>query len=164
MNIGDASAGSGVSAKMIRYYEQIGLIPPAARTASGYRDYDPRDVHILRFIARARDLGFSISEISELLDLWRSTDRRSADVKALAQAKVDDMRRKIADLQVMADTLETLVGTCAGDDRPDCPILQELETADANMSPMTSRQAPGAVPVGRLAHLSGTLKQGQSTA
>ena len=164
MNIGDASAGSGVSAKMIRYYEQIGLIPPAARTASGYRNYDPRDVHILRFIARARDLGFSISEISELLDLWRSTDRRSADVKALAQAKVNDMHRKIADLQVMADTLETLVGTCAGDHRPDCPILQELETADAEMCPTTSRQKPGPVPVGRLAHLSGTLKQGQSTA
>ena len=99
-----------------------------------------------------------------MLDLWRSTDRRSADVKALAQAKVDDMRRKIADLQVMADTLETLVGTCAGDDRPDCPILQELETPDAEMCPTTSRQQPGPVPVGRLAQLSGTLKQGQSTA
>ena len=86
MNIGDASYRSGVSAKMIRYYEQIGLIPAAARTASGYRDYADADVHMLRFIARARDLGFPISEISELLDLWRNTDRRSADVKALAQA------------------------------------------------------------------------------
>ena len=128
MNIGDASALSGVSAKMIRYYERIGLIPTASRTASGYREYEPRDVHMLRFIARARDLGFSVAEITELLDLWRDKDRRSADVKALAQARVRDLRHKIAHLQDMADTLETLVRSCAGNERPDCPILHNLET------------------------------------
>ncbi|MFN4101895.1 MAG: Cu(I)-responsive transcriptional regulator [Pararhodobacter sp.] len=128
MNIGDASTLSGVSAKMIRYYEQIGLIPPAARTASGYRDYSNPDIHMLRFIARSRDLGFSISEITELLDLWRNKERRSADVKALAQARVRDLRHKIAHLQDMADTLEDLARSCAGNERPGCPILQRLET------------------------------------
>ena len=128
MNIGDASALSGVSAKMIRYYEQTGLIPLAARTASGYRNYADADVHMLRFIARSRDLGFPISEITDLLDLWRNTDRRSADVKALAQARVQDLRHKITHLADMADTLETLVRSCAGDERPDCPILHNLET------------------------------------
>lgn len=131
MNIGDASTRSGVSAKMIRYYEQIGLIPPAARTASGYRDYADPDIHMLRFIARARDLGFSISEITELLDLWRNKDRHSADVKALAQARVRDLRHKIAHLQDMADTLEDLAQSCAGNERPGCPILQRLETPSA---------------------------------
>jgi Cu(I)-responsive transcriptional regulator len=130
MNIGDASYRSGVSTKMIRYYEQIGLIPAAVRTAAGYRDYADADVHMLRFIARARDLGFSISEITELLDLWRNTDRRSADVKALAQARVQDLRQKIMHLKEMADTLEELARCCAGDDRPDCPILQSLETRE----------------------------------
>lgn len=128
MNIGDASARSGVSAKMIRYYEQTGLIPQAARTASGYRNYADADVHMLRFIARSRDLGFPISEITDLLDLWRNTDRRSADVKALAQARVQDLRHKITHLADMADTLETLVRSCAGNERPDCPILRNLET------------------------------------
>lgn len=128
MNIGDAAARSGVSAKMIRYYEQIGLIPTAARTTAGYRDYGPEDVHMLRFIARARDLGFSIAEITELLDLWRNKDRRSADVKTLAQARVPDLRHKIAHLQEIADTLEDLANACAGNERPCCPILQQLET------------------------------------
>lgn len=130
MNIGDAANRSGVSAKMIRYYEQIGLIPNASRTASGYREYEPRDVHMLRFIARARDLGFSIAEITELLDLWRDKGRRSADVKALALARVKDLRHKIAHLQDMADTLEELASVCAGNERPNCPILQRLETLD----------------------------------
>ena len=130
MNIGDAGSRSGVSAKMIRYYEQIGVIPNASRTASGYREYEPRDVHMLRFIARARDLGFSIAEITELLDLWRDKDRRSADVKALAQARVRDLRHKIAHLQDMADTLEDLANACAGNERPNCPILQRLETSE----------------------------------
>lgn len=128
MNIGVAAARSGVSAKMIRYYEQIGLVPAVTRTAAGYRNYGPRDVHMLRFIAQARDLGFSIAEIAELLDLWRDKDRRSADVKALAQARVRDLRQKIARLQDMADTLEELADACAGNERPDCPILQKLET------------------------------------
>lgn len=139
MNIGDAATRSGVSAKMIRYYEQIGLTPTVARKASGYRDYEPGDVHVLRFIARARDLGFSIAEIAELLDLWRNKDRRSADVKALAQARVRDLRHKIAYLQEMADTLEDLANTCAGNKRPGCPILQQLETTDISVGKETRR-------------------------
>ncbi|WP_330448241.1 Cu(I)-responsive transcriptional regulator [Paracoccus marcusii] len=140
MNIGDAANRSGVSAKMIRYYERIGLIPTASRTASGYREYEPRDVHMLRFIARARDLGFSVAEITELLDLWRDRDRRSADVKALAQARVRDLRHKIAHLQDMADTLEELANACAGNERPNCPILQRLETLDTDDEPLSRRR------------------------
>lgn len=140
MNIGDAASRSGVSAKMIRYYERIGLIPTASRTASGYREYEPRDVHMLRFIARARDLGFSVAEITELLDLWRDKDRRSADVKALAQARVRDLRHKIAHLQDMADTLEELANACAGNERPNCPILQRLETLDTDDEPLSRRR------------------------
>lgn len=140
MNIGDAANRSGVSAKMIRYYERIGLIPTASRTASGYREYEPRDVHMLRFIARARDLGFSVAEITELLDLWRDKDRRSADVKALAQARVRDLRHKIAHLQDMADTLEDLANACAGNERPNCPILQRLETLDTDDEPLSRRR------------------------
>ena len=140
MNIGDASYRSDVSAKMILYYEQIGLIPAAARTASGYRDYADADVHMLRFIARARDLGFPISEITELLDLWRNTDRRSADVKALAQARAQDLRQKIMHLKEMADTLEELARCCAGDDRPDCPILHSLERQTAPAHGVPTRQ------------------------
>lgn len=140
MNIGDAANRSGVSAKMIRYYERIGLIPTASRTASGYREYEPRDVHMLRFIARARDLGFSVAEITELLDLWRDKDRRSADVKALAQARVRDLRHKIAHLQDMADTLEELANACAGNERPNCPILQRLETLDTVDEPLSRRR------------------------
>lgn len=140
MNIGDAANRSGVSAKMIRYYERIGLIPTASRTASGYREYEPRDVHMLRFIACARDLGFSVAEITELLDLWRDKDRRSADVKALAQARVRDLRHKIAHLQDMADTLEELANACAGNERPNCPILQRLETLDTDDEPLSRRR------------------------
>lgn len=140
MNIGDAANRSGVSAKMIRYYERIGLIPTASRTASGYREYEPRDVHMLRFIARARDLGFSVAEITELLDLWRDKDRRSADVKALAQERVRDLRHKIAHLQDMADTLEELANACAGNERPNCPILQRLETLDTDDEPLSRRR------------------------
>lgn len=129
MKIGDAANRSGVSAKMIRYYEQIGLIPNASRSASGYREYELQEVHKLRFIARARDLGFSIAEISELLNLWGDKDRRSADVRTLVLARVRDLRGKIAHLQDMADTLEDLANACEGSDRPNCPILQQLETA-----------------------------------
>lgn len=141
MNIGDASARSGVSAKMIRYYEQIGLIPPARRTASGYRDYVEADIHMLRFIARARDLGFPVAEIKDLLDLWRDTGRRSADVKALAQARVRELRQKIAHLQEMATTLEDLARSCAGSDRPDCPILRSLEAPPRGGLSKTEDQA-----------------------
>ncbi|WP_071799367.1 Cu(I)-responsive transcriptional regulator [Natronohydrobacter thiooxidans] len=130
MNIGDAAKASGVSAKMIRYYEETGLIPPAGRTASGYRVYSSQDVHMLRFIRRARDLGFSVDGISELLGLWRDQSRQSADVKRLALAHVADLRRKIAELEDMASTLETLAHACHGNDRPDCPILSELEATN----------------------------------
>lgn len=127
MNIGQAAKASGVSAKMIRYYEQTGLIPAAARKESGYRDYADSDVHMLRFIRRARDLGFAVAEINELLSLWRDRSRQSADVKRIAAAHIDELREKIARLNQMADTLQTLIDCCAGDHRPDCPILADLE-------------------------------------
>ncbi len=127
MNIGEASKASGVSAKMIRYYEQTGLVPPAERTASGYRSYSDSDVHRLRFIRRARDLGFAVPEISDLLNLWNDSARHSADVKRLAQAHIDELQQKIDGLRQMADTLQTLINCCAGDERPDCPILANLE-------------------------------------
>lgn len=127
MNIGQASRASGVSAKMIRYYEQIGLIPRAVRRDSGYRDYSASDVHMLRFIRRARDLGFAVSEIDELLNLWRDKSRQSADVKRIAEAQIAQLRERIESLEAMAMTLGTLADCCAGDDRPDCPILADLE-------------------------------------
>lgn len=134
MNIGEAAAASGVSAKMIRYYEQAGLIPEADRSEGGYRIYGPSDVHRLRFIRRARDLGFQVAEIAELLDLWNDRSRRSADVKRLAQAHIDDLEGRIAKLRQMADTLRTLADCCAGDGRPDCPILDGLEDAPPPVS------------------------------
>lgn len=128
MNIGQASRASGVSQRMIRHYEAIGLIPKAARRDSGYRDYDERDVHTLRFIARARDLGFPIEEIGKLLALWRDRSRASAEVKQLALARVEELKRKERDLREMRRTLETLADACHGDDRPDCPIIEQLAT------------------------------------
>lgn len=127
MNIGQAAQASGVSAKMIRYYEEIGLIPVAARNVAGYRFYTQSDVHRLSFVRRARDLGFSVKEIAELLSLWSDRSRQSAEVKRIAQAHIDDLEQKIAKLRGMVDTLQTLVECCAGDDRPECPILAELE-------------------------------------
>jgi len=127
MNIGDAARASGVSAKMIRYYEETGLIPAALRTGAGYRVYSDADLHRLRFIRRARDLGFSVDGIRELLGLWNDRDRHSADVKRLALAHVDTLRHKITELEEMASTLETLARSCHGNDRPDCPILHALE-------------------------------------
>lgn len=131
MNIGEAAKVSGVSAKMIRYYEETGLIPPVACTEAGYRIYSDQDVHMLRFIRRARDLGFSVEGIRELLSLWRDCDRHSADVKRLALAHVAELRLKIRELEDMANTLETLAACCHGNDRPDCPILSELEAPSA---------------------------------
>lgn len=128
MNIGEAAKASGVSAKMIRYYEQIGLIPPAERTESGYRLYRESDVHTLRFIRRARDLGFSLEDIAELLGLWHDRSRHSSDVKALALRHVETLESKIREMQSMADTIRELAACCAGDERPDCPILADLES------------------------------------
>lgn len=127
MNIGKAADASGISAKMIRYYESIGLLPPARRTASGYRYYTDEDVHVLHFIRRARDLGFAVEDIGGLLALWRDQGRASADVKQIALGHVAVLERKIAALQGMADTLRTLAAHCHGDQRPDCPILADLD-------------------------------------
>jgi MerR family transcriptional regulator, copper efflux regulator len=129
MNIGQASRRSGVSQRMIRHYETIGLIPKAARRDSGYRDYDERDVHTLEFIGRARDLGFPIEEIGKLLALWQDRSRASSEVKALALARAAELERKVQELNGMRETLEHLAATCHGDDRPDCPILRGLEGA-----------------------------------
>jgi MerR family gold-responsive transcriptional activator of gol and ges genes len=126
MNIGDAAAASNVSAKMIRYYESIGLLPEAGRTAAGYRVYADADVHRLRFIRRARDLGFSVADIKDLLALWGDKGRRSADVKRIALSHVADLRRRIAELEEMATTLQHLAQRCAGDHRPNCPILGDF--------------------------------------
>lgn len=130
MNIGEAAKASGVSAKMIRYYEHTDLIPLAERSGSGYRIYTQADVHRLRFIRRARDLGFSVAEVGSLLDLWNDNSRHSADVKHLAQAHIAELQQKIENLQQMVDTLQTLIDCCAGDERPDCPILASLERPD----------------------------------
>ena len=127
MKIGEASAASAVSQRMIRHYEKIGLMPRAARRESGYRDYDERDVHTLRFIGRARDLGFGIDEIRQLLALWHDRGRSSADVKALALARAAELRRKARELDSMRRSLERLAAGCHGDGRPDCPILEDLE-------------------------------------
>ncbi|HZH56855.1 Cu(I)-responsive transcriptional regulator [Yanghanlia caeni] len=132
MNIGEAAKASNVSAKMIRYYEQIGLIPPAARNDAGYRHYTQADLHRLRFIRRARDLGFAVNEIRDLLNLWHDTSRRSADVKRLAEQHIAELHRRMETLRQMADTLKTLVDCCAGDERPECPILQNLEQGSEN--------------------------------
>lgn len=126
MNIGAASAQSGVSAKMIRHYESIGLLRPAARRDNRYRDYADRDVHELRFIGRARKLGSSIDEIGELLGLWRDRDRSSRSVRHVASAHLEDLEARIAEMQQMATTLRSLVDACHGDGRPDCPILDDL--------------------------------------
>lgn len=127
MKIGDAAAASGVSQRMIRHYEKIGLVPAAARRDSGYRDYGTRDIHTLRFIGRARDLGFPIEEIRTLLALWNDRSRASADVKALALARAAELERKARQLDEMRRSLEHLAERCHGDERPDCPILGDLQ-------------------------------------
>jgi Cu(I)-responsive transcriptional regulator len=127
MKIGEAAAASDISERMIRHYEKIGLMPAIARRDSGYRDYDQRDVYTLRFIGRARDLGFPIEEIRQLLALWQDRDRSSADVKALALARASELKRKAEELEQMRRSLEHLAASCHGDSRPDCPILHELE-------------------------------------
>ncbi len=128
MNIGEAARQSGVSQRMIRHYEETGLIPEPARRPSGYRDYAEADVHRLRFVRRARDLGFAMEEIRLLLALWQDRSRASVDVKTLALARADELRQKAEELEAMRRTLLALAASCHGDDRPDCPILDELES------------------------------------
>ena len=135
MNIGDTASASGVSAKMIRHYEEIGLIPRASRTDAGYRRYTDKDVHTLRFIRQARNLGFPIRQIEELLSLWRDQRRPSRKVKALAQAHVEELDARIRELEAMKRTLMELAAHCHGDERPDCPILAGL-AASAPIAPV----------------------------
>ena len=126
MNIGEAAKASGVSAKMIRYYESVGLVPAADRTTSGYRVYSATDVEMLRFIRRSRDLGFTVEKIEELLALWRDRSRHSADVKRIALEQIEGLERKILEMQSMMDSLRQLADACHGDHRPNCPILADL--------------------------------------
>ena len=128
MNIGQAAKHSGLSAKMIRYYESIGLLKPAHRSDSGYRLYSDDDLHTLAFIKRSRDLGFSLEEVGKLLTLWQDRQRASGDVKALAREHIEQLNQKIRELTGLRDTLQELVESCQGDHRPDCPILRDLES------------------------------------
>lgn len=129
MNIGQAAKATGVSAKMIRYYESIGLVPGPARTGAGYRAYGEVDLHRLRFVRRSRDLGFSVGQMTELLALWSDRSRASADVKRIALQHIGALEAKMAQLGAMAQTLRHLAETCHGDGRPDCPILDDLSHA-----------------------------------
>ncbi len=126
MNIGQAAADSGVTAKMIRYYESIGLMGPAMRSESGYRQYSETEVQTLRFIKRSRDLGFSLGRIKTLIGLWQDTSRKSGDVKKLARQHIAELNEDISKLQSIRDQLEHLADCCHGDNRPDCPILADL--------------------------------------
>lgn len=130
MNIGEAAKSSGVSAKMIRHYESVGLFPEASRTDSGYRQYTDKEVSTLRFIRQSRDLGFSLEQIRELLGLWQNRRRSSRQVRALAQAHLEELNSKLRELQEMKATLEHLVHCCHGDDRPECPIIDTLESPE----------------------------------
>ncbi|MFQ5785293.1 MAG: Cu(I)-responsive transcriptional regulator [Alphaproteobacteria bacterium] len=141
MNIGEAAARSGVSAKTIRYYESIGLIATAPRTDGGYRSYDDTDVAFLLFIRRARGLGFSVDDVTRLLALYRDKNRASADVRALALRHLDEIERKLAELRSMRNTLRHLVERCHGDERPDCPILDDLAGETTNDEPERVRTA-----------------------
>ena len=140
MNIGAAAAASGVTARMIRHYEAIGLLRPAERRANAYRDYGERDVHELRFIKRARRLGFATAEIAALLALWRDRGRPSREVRRIAERHVAELEARIAEMQAMSKTLGALVHACCGDDRPDCPILDDLAQGEGR----DWRQFPGA--------------------
>ncbi|ODU59256.1 MAG: Cu(I)-responsive transcriptional regulator [Comamonadaceae bacterium SCN 68-20] len=124
--IGEAARRAGISARMVRHYESLGLLAPVARTGSGYRQYTEADIHTLRFIRRARDLGFSMDEIATLLGLWQDKQRASSQVKQIAQKHIANLSERIAAMQAMQRSLQALVGCCHGDDRPDCPILDDL--------------------------------------
>jgi len=128
LNIGDAARASGVTAKMIRHYESIGLVKEPRRTEAGYRLYSEQDVRVLQFIHRGRALGFSLDQIRDLLALWEDKHRASADVRAMALAHIAELDRKIAEMAAMRRTLESLAASCHGDDRSACPILDDLAT------------------------------------
>jgi len=142
VNIGEAAARSGVPPKTIRYYEEIGLVGPAARCGNGYRAYGANDVHVLRFVQRARSLGFSVNECRQLLDLYRNPRRASAEVKALTLRRIAELDRKMAELAAMRAALVRLAENCHGDDRPECPIIENLaqrsELEEAAPSPVSS--------------------------
>ncbi len=141
MNIGEAARASGVSAKMIRYYEATGLLAAVERTLGNYRTYAPADIHTLRFIRRARDLGFDMASIARLLALWRDERRSSAEVKHIAEGHIAALRERIGQMQAMLRTLEHLCQHCHGDTRPDCPILDDLAAPDHATSHATPRAA-----------------------
>ena len=145
MNIGQAGEASGLSAKAIRYYEMAGLIRRASRSDGGYRVYGQSDVRLLRFIRRARDLGYSIERIQRLLDLWQDNDRASADVKRLALDHIAEIDAKIAALMAMRDAVQEMASACEGDRRPDCPILHDLDGGE----PVASQEAGDRVAVRR---------------
>lgn len=151
MNIGEAAKASGVSAKMIRHYESVGLFPEAARTDAGYRQYTDKEIATLRFIRQSRDLGFSIEQIRELLALWQNRKRPSRQVRALAQAHIEELDAKLKELQAMKATLEHLVHCCQGDDRPDCPIIDTLAS-----------DTPPPVDAGRAASRTRGLRDGRN--
>jgi Cu(I)-responsive transcriptional regulator len=144
LNIGQAAEAAGVSPKMIRHYEQIGLVPAAARTASGYRQYTERDVSVLRFIRQSRRLGFSIEKIAELLGLWSDSRRASRSVKAVAAQHVADLEQKMREMAEMKQALERLVASCHGDDHPHCAILAEL-AVQSPAAPEPGSIEPGAL-------------------
>ena len=148
LNIGQAADIAGVSAKMIRYYESLGLLPKVRRTGAGYRQYTMKEVQTLRFIRRSRDLGFGIGEIAALLNLWQNHRRASAEVKKLALAHAAELDTRIAEMQAMKRTLEQLAAHCHGDDRPECPILEDLatpgDTADGSRR-KSARTLPGKI-------------------
>jgi Cu(I)-responsive transcriptional regulator len=142
MNIGEASKATGISVKMLRNYEEIGLVRPALRAYSGYRVYSDRNIATLRFVRRARDLGFQVKQIAALLDLWQNGSRASADVKSLAMAHARELEERRRQLDEMIATLEHLAHHCHGDDRPDCPILQGLSAEDPAPAGTTRRKVP----------------------
>jgi len=144
MNIGQAAKASGVSAKMIRHYESVGLFPEAVRTESGYRQYTDKELGTLRFIRHSRDLGFSIEQIRELLGLWQNRRRPSRQVRSLAEAHIQELDVKLQELQSMKAALEHLVACCRGDERPDCPIIEALEQDEPVAAPIgTPRRGSG---------------------
>jgi MerR family copper efflux transcriptional regulator len=140
--IGTAARRAGISARMVRHYESLGLLSGVARTDSGYRQYTESDVHTLHFIRRSRDLGFSMEEIAELLGLWRDRSRASSQVKRIAQAHIEELRERIASMQAMQRTLQTLVSCCHGNDRPDCPILDDLAAGQGQGRPARASRLP----------------------